>query len=69
MFNDSDHQQDSTLDPGQIRKVLDSIQSDLEDAFNSVDSSEAGIGTAWYALDRLYAIGKKADEALRGVTT
>ncbi|POD92334.1 hypothetical protein [Pectobacterium odoriferum] len=69
MFNDSDHQQDSTLGLTEIRKVLDSIQSDLEEAFNSVDSAEAGAGTAWYALDRLHAIAEKADEALRGVTT
>lgn len=64
MFNNSDHEEQSTLSKEDIKIVLDKIESDLEDAREHLKCG----GNGWYSLDRIMSIGITADLALRGKT-
>lgn len=64
MFNDSDHETNTSLSKDEIKAALDKIQSDLEDAFDHLRMG----GNGWYSLDRLHGIAETADAALRGET-
>ncbi len=62
MFNNSDHELNTSLTVEQIRAVLVKIESDLEDAMEHLNSG----GSGWYSLDRLFSIAEVSDMALRG---